>query len=117
MTFNFANGQSNEKCLNNLSIFAESAKIKNYDAAYDPWILVLNECPKLNLAIYSYGERILKYKIKNSTNEEQQSFKKDLISLYDDWIINFPERKGISKVGSILSTKAQALIDYKMADK
>ena len=116
LTFNFANGQSNEKCLNNLSIFAESAKIKNYDAAYDPWILVLNECPKLNLAIYSYGERILKYKIKNSTNEEQQSFKKDLISLYDDWIINFPERKGISKVGSILSTKAQALIDYKMAD-
>lgn len=116
LTFNLANSQSNEECSNNLSIFAESAKIKNYDVAYDTWLLVLNECPKLNLAIYSYGERILKHKIKNSSGSEQQSFKEDLIGLYDKWIINFPKRKGVSKIGSILSTKAQALIDYKMAD-
>lgn len=116
LTFNLANSQSNEECSNNLSIFAESAKIKNYDVAYDTWLLVLNECPKLNLAIYSYGERILKHKIKNSSGSEQQSFKEDLIGLYDKWIINFPKRKGVSKIGNILSTKAQALIDYKMAD-
>ncbi|MAH82664.1 MAG: hypothetical protein CMC21_05380 [Flavobacteriaceae bacterium] len=116
LTLNYVNGQSNEECLNNLSIFAESAKIKNYDVAYDTWLLVLNDCPKLNLAIYTYGERILKHKIKNSQGEEKESFKKDLIALYDKWIINFPTRKGQSRVGSILSTKAQALIDYKMAD-
>ena len=116
LTLNYVNGQSNEECLNNLSIFAESAKIKNYDVAYDTWLLVLNDCPKLNLAIYTYGERILKHKIKNSQGDEKESFKKDLIALYDKWIINFPTRKGQSRVGSILSTKAQALIDYKMAD-
>ena len=116
LTLNYVNGQSNEECLNNLSIFAESAKIKNYDVAYDTWLLVLNNCPKLNLAIYTYGERILKHKIKNSQGDEKESFKKDLIALYDKWIINFPTRKGQSRVGSILSTKAQALIDYKMAD-
>ena len=116
LTLNYVNGQSNEECLNNLSIFAESAKIKNYDVAFDTWLLVLNDCPKLNLAIYTYGERILKHKIKNSQGEEKESFKKDLIALYDKWIINFPTRKGQSRVGSILSTKAQALIDYKMAD-
>ena len=60
--------------------------------------------------------KILKHKIKNSSGSEQQSFKEDLIGLYDQWIINFPKRKGVSKIGSILSTKAQALIDYKMAD-
>ena len=116
LTLNYVNGQSNEECLNNLSIFAESAKIENYDVAYDTWLLVLNNCPKLNLAIYTYGERILKHKIKNSQGDEKESFKKDLIALYDKWIINFPTRKGQSRVGSILSTKAQALIDYKMAD-
>jgi tetratricopeptide (TPR) repeat protein len=116
LTFNYVEAQSSEECLNNLSIFAESAKIKNYDTAYETWLLVLNECPKLNLAIYSYGERILKHKIKNSSGEDQQSYKNDLISLYDKWIINFPNRKGVSKIGNILSTKAQALIDYKMAD-
>ena len=114
LTLNYVNGQSNEECLNNLSIFAESAKIKNYDVAYDTWLLVLNNCPKLNLAIYTYGERILKHKIKNSQGDEKESFKKDLIALYDKWIINFPTRKGQSRLGSILSTKAQALIDYKM---
>lgn len=116
LTLNYVNGQSNEQCLNNLSIFAESAKIKNYDTAYDTWLLVLNDCPKLNLAIYTLGERILKHKIKNSTSAEQESFKEDLINLYDKWIVNFPNRKGVSKIGSILSKKAQALIDYKLAD-
>ena len=28
------NAQSNEECLQNLSIFAEFAKVKNYDGAY-----------------------------------------------------------------------------------
>ena len=116
LTFNNVKGQSNQECLNNLSIFAESAKIKNYDAAYDTWLLVLNECPKLNLAIYTYGEKILKHKIKNSSGDIRSTFKKDLISLYDKWVLNIPSRKGVSRVGSILSTKAQALIDYKMAD-
>ena len=116
LTFNNVKGQSNQECLNNLSIFAESAKIKNYDAAYDSWLLVLNECPKLNLAIYTYGEKILKHKIKNSSGDIKSAFKKDLISLYDKWVQNIPSRKGVSRVGNILSTKAQALIDYKMAD-
>ncbi len=116
LTFNNLKGQSNQECLNNLSIFAESAKIKNYDVAYDTWLLVLNECPKLNLAIYTYGEKILKHKIKNSSGDIKSAFKKDLISLYDKWVLNIPYRKGVSRVGNILSTKAQALIDYKMAD-
>ena len=50
---------SNEECIQNLSIFAESAKVKNYEAAYEPWIKVRDECPSINLAIYSYGERIM----------------------------------------------------------
>ena len=40
----------------NLSIFAESAKVKNYEAAYEPWMKVREECPSINLAIYSYGK-------------------------------------------------------------
>jgi len=43
---------SNEECIQNLSIFAESAKVKNYEAAYEPWMKVREECPSINLAIY-----------------------------------------------------------------
>ena len=37
--------QDNQQCLQNLSIFAENAKVKNYTAAYEPWIAVKAECP------------------------------------------------------------------------
>jgi tetratricopeptide (TPR) repeat protein len=116
MKINSSYSQSQEECLNNLSIFAESAKVKNYDSAYDTWKFVLESCPKINLAVYTYGERILKHKIKNSSGEEQENFKKSLVLLYDKWILNFPNKKGVSRVGNILSTKAQVMIDYKMAN-
>ena len=32
--------QDNQECLQNLSIFAENAKVKNYAAAYEPWLAV-----------------------------------------------------------------------------
>jgi len=103
-----------EECLQNLSIFAESAKVKNYTAAYEPWMNVRNECPSLNLAIYSYGERILKDFIKNGTPEVVNSSKNDLMKLYDQWAQYFPAKRGNSVLGDILSNKAQAMIDYKI---
>ena len=47
---------STNECMENLSIFAESAKIKNYQAAYEPWKIVIDNCPKLNVATYQFGE-------------------------------------------------------------
>ena len=109
--------QSNEECIQNLSIFAEFAKVKNYDSAYEPWEKVRVECPKLNVAIYSYGEKILQNKIKNSSGAEQEAFKNTLIELYQAWGDNFPTRKGKNRIGSILSSKAQSLLDFKIGSK
>ena len=106
--------QDNQQCLQNLSIFAENAKVKNYTAAYEPWLAVKNECPSLNVAIYSYGERILKDRIENGADADKTAAKQDLIALYDDWIKYFPKKQGKSKVGDILSSKGQNMIDLKM---
>lgn len=103
-------------CMQDLSIFAEFAKVKNYKSAYEPWMKVRNECPTINVAIYSYGERILKDRIKNGTPDEQESAKSELIKLYDEWVLNFPKKRNKSVVGDIISKKAQALLDYKLAD-
>ena len=93
---------SNDQCIEQLSIFAESAKIKNYQAAYEPWTMVLDNCPKLSLATYQYGEIILKDFIKKSESEEDKSkYLNDLLSLYDQWAENFPERK-IHKKGDLI---------------
>jgi tetratricopeptide (TPR) repeat protein len=77
---------------------------------------VRKDCPSINVAIYSYGERILKDYIKNGTPEEQEASKEDLIKLYDEWVENFPKKRNKSVIGDIISKKAQALLDYKLAD-
>ena len=109
---------SSDECLEQLSIFAESAKIKNYQAAYEPWKTVLDNCPKLSLATYQYGEIILKDFIKKSESEEDKSkYLNDLLSLYDQWADNFPERKGVRQIGKIYSSKGQAMLDNGVNDK
>ena len=109
---------SSDECLEQLSIFAESAKIKNYQAAYEPWKTVLDNCPKLSLATYQYGEIILKDFIKKSESEENKSkYLNDLLSLYDLWAENFPERKGVRQIGKIYSSKGQAMLDNGVKDK
>lgn len=99
-------------CPANLSIFAEFAKVKNYDSAYQPWKEVRNTCPELNVATFKYGERILTHKIKNAT-EDKAVYQQELLALYDDWNTYFPTTKrGTSEVGKILSSKAQAMVDF-----
>ena len=109
---------SSDECLEQLSIFAESAKIKNYQAAYEPWKTVLDNCPTLSLATYQYGEIILKDFIKKSESQEDKSkYLNDLLSLYDQWAENFPERKGVRQIGKIYSSKGQAMLDNGIKDK
>ena len=93
LTTNILAQLSSEECIQNLSIFAESAKVKNYEAAYEPWMKVRNECPSINLAIYSYGERILKFKYQNSSGDEKLSYANDILKLYDQWLEYFPTKK------------------------
>ncbi|MBL6665475.1 MAG: hypothetical protein ISP66_00545 [Flavobacteriaceae bacterium] len=109
--------QDSQECLQNLSIFAEYAKVKNYDEAYAPWMSVRNESPSLNVAIFSYGERIIKDRIKKASPETVGVETADLIKLYDEWLENFPTKRNVSVRGEIISSKAQAMLDYKIADK
>ncbi len=106
--------QDTDVCMQDLSIFAEFAKVKNYKSAFQPWMKVRKSCPSINAAIYSYGERILKDLIKNGTPEEVASAKEDIIKLYGEWIEYFPKRRNKSIIGDVISKKAQALLDFKI---
>ena len=104
-------------CPSNLSIFAEFAKVKNFDSAYQPWLEVRNNCPELNVATFIYGERIINHKIKKAT-DDKAALQASLMSLYDDWLTYFPNTKrGASEVGKILSSKAQAMVENKLGTK
>lgn len=99
LVFSLAYGQAqNQECLTNLSIYVESAKVKNYDAAYEPWKLTYEACPELNRANYLYGERILKHKIKNSAGEERAAYAALLLKVYDDSMKYFQSRYPLAGV-------------------
>ncbi len=106
-----AQGQ-NPECMTNLSIYAEHAKVKNYDAAYTPWKMVYETCPSINRANFSLGEKILSYKIKNSSGTEKDGYISDLLALYDNSLKVFPNKfpKAVVAID-----KALLLYDNKMA--
>ncbi|PWL40325.1 hypothetical protein DKG77_05755 [Flagellimonas aquimarina] len=102
----------NPECMTNLSIYAEHAKVKNYDAAYEPWKMVYESCPDINKANFSYGEKILSHKIKNSSGADKDGYIQDLMSLYDNSLKYFPQK--FSKAGVAID-KALLSYDNKMA--
>ncbi len=111
VTFGFSQAQ-NPECMTNLSIYAEHAKVKNYDAAYTPWKMVYDNCPAINKANFSLGEKILMHKIDNSSGAEKDGYINDLMALYDASLEHFPAK--YSKAGVAID-KAILKYDNKMA--
>ncbi|MGB3152057.1 MAG: hypothetical protein WBB27_15480, partial [Maribacter sp.] len=103
----------NPECMTNLSIFSEHAKVKNYEAAYEPWKMVYEACPQLNNAIYVYGERILDSKIEKSSGAEKDGHIKTLMGLYDSKLKYFSSK---TTEGETMVDKAMVKYDNKMAD-
>ena len=113
LVFSLAYGQAqNKECLTNLSIYVESAKVKNYDAAFEPWKLTYEACPELNRANYLYGERILKHKIENSAGEERAAYAALLLKVYDDSMKYFQSRYPLAGVviDKVLLQRSEGMI-------
>ena len=110
ITITFSFSQQNEDDINALSIFNEYSKAKNYEAAYGPWSELRNRNPKFHLGIYSEGEKILKYKIKNSLGNEKISFIQDLIFLYSQRRDFFQSK---TPLGKFLAKSAKLQYDHR----
>ncbi len=102
----------NPECMTNLSIYAEHAKVKNYDAAYEPWKMVYESCPDINKANFSLGEKILSHKIKNSSGAEKDGYISDLMTLYENSVKYFPKK---FPPATVAIDKALLQYDNKMA--
>ncbi|MDO5979879.1 tetratricopeptide repeat protein [Flavivirga spongiicola] len=108
--FNSTFAQNNEECKDKLSLFHEYAKVENYDAAYEPWMYVRNNCPELNIAIYKYGEDILEAKIKQTQGIDKTGFINDLLKLWEQRAKYFPSK---TKKGKYTAMACQLKYDNK----
>jgi tetratricopeptide (TPR) repeat protein len=110
LSSNISFAQQDEECVLNLQLFSDFVKSERFDDAYEPWMALRNKCPKFNRAIYQYGEKILKHKIKNSTGTEKVAFINDLMTLWDGGTEYFVK---YYPAGKIAGQKAQLMYDYR----
>lgn len=104
----FLAGAQNEQDFQDLSIFSEYVKSKNYDAAYTPWMGLRQRNPRFNKAIFVYGERILKYKISSTTGTEKLAYINDMITLWSERAQYFPT---VTPKGTYLAKACQLQYD------
>lgn len=102
----FAN--ENEDCTINLSLFAEAAKIENYDAAY-PYLKILRkDCYSFHLTIYQYGERLHKHRIENAAEGQKMTEFNEYKKLGHERLQHFPNSR---KEGAMLADFAQVMFE------
>src|SRR5699024_12847408 len=82
-------------CNRELSFFAQTAKIEDYDAAITHYENLMDGCPPdLNAAVYQYGNRMFKHFLENSENEEdKQKYAKAYIENYTKLNEHFPDKR------------------------
>eukprot|EP01013_Petalomonas_cantuscygni_P037408 TRINITY_DN6822_c0_g1_i1.p1 TRINITY_DN6822_c0_g1~~TRINITY_DN6822_c0_g1_i1.p1 ORF type:complete len:459 (-),score=-27.10 TRINITY_DN6822_c0_g1_i1:168-1544(-) len=103
--------QATEECITTMSIFSEHAKVKNYDAAYEPFMKLRKDCPTTSYALYQYGERILHHKIEKATGAEQKAFLDDLKKLYEEKKTHFASK---AKEGDDIADVALTMYENKI---
>jgi len=87
-------GKDKEACEENLSIYTEFYKQKNYVDAYKPWSYLFNDAPKRTKNIYLHGPRIIKGLIKTVSNETRKAVLVDsLMMIYDQRNTFYPGKE------------------------
>ena len=115
MTVGFtAQAQISEECMTTGSIFNEAAKVKNWDAARAPFTKLRKDCPNWSLALYQYGEKLLKADLKTASGEQEKAVAQDLILLLQQREQYFP---GKTDKGENAADQAQLMFDSKIGTK
>ncbi|HCQ16026.1 MAG TPA: hypothetical protein DIU20_07190 [Cryomorphaceae bacterium] len=85
-------GEDSVKCHENLYIYYELAKNKNYTDAFDSWKYVFNNCPASSKNNVIFGPYIVEAKVKATTDAaKKEEYKKLLMQVYDKRVELYPE--------------------------
>ena len=96
-------GADEQKCKENLSLFREYYKQKNYADALNPWRWTFNNCPNSSGNIYKNGPTIIKKRM-NVDKQNKAAYIDTLMMIFDQRIQYF------GKEGYVLGLKGYELI-------
>ncbi len=106
-------GKDEQTCKENVSVFREYCKQKNFEDALNPWRWAYNNCPASYATIYKNGPKIIKAQIKKYPNNKIE-YVDTLMMIFDQRI-----KYGFGKEGYILGLKGYELffIDKNRAEE
>lgn len=96
-------GKDEQACKENVSVFREYCKQKNYEDALNPWRWAYTNCPASYATIYKNGPKIIKAQIKKYP-ENKNEYIDTLMMIFDQRI-----KYGFGKEGYILGLKGYEL--------
>jgi tetratricopeptide (TPR) repeat protein len=113
----YGHGEDSTRCLENLSLYAEYAKQKNYNEAFPYWEIVFNECPLATSRIYSDGEKIVTAFLKKEKDAaKKEEYYQLLMKVYDQRIKYFGKHSKYP-ASYVNGKKAVAMLTYKRNDE
>ncbi len=87
-------GADSIKAVNTYMAYRSSVKSKNMDDAYKYWTILFHQFPKSTVTIYSFGDNIMRYKIKKETDSvKRQLWIDTLMMIYDRRMELYPDQK------------------------
>ncbi|MBR4845930.1 MAG: hypothetical protein IKU98_05875 [Bacteroidaceae bacterium] len=113
----FGHGEDSIKCLQNISMYTDHIKTKNYAEAYEPWKDVFYNHPAARINMYDDGATILRALIKAETDAtKKEALVQELLGTYDRHVeyldaVNAFRKTPLTKA-SILAKKSHDYIVY-----
>ena len=85
---------TDEECMENVSLFQESVRMKMYDDAYGPWLAVYKHRPDFGSQIYTNGAKILAYRYEQTADSALRiAIRDSIMQLHDDRIKYFDDAR------------------------
>ncbi|MFT5751969.1 MAG: tetratricopeptide (TPR) repeat protein [Flavobacteriales bacterium] len=107
----FSSNLEAQDCRTTLSLFVEASKVKNYDVGRPYFETLKKDCPSESLAIYQYGEKMLKADLKAAEGDAKKSKVQEIILL-----LKMREQYFAAKTpkGKTAAAIGQYMFDYKV---
>ena len=99
-------GKDSIECMQNISVYREFIKQKNYEDAVSPWRWAYLNCPKSTKNLYVDGSKIFKHLIKNAKGNKplQVALVDSLMNMYDQRMTFF------GQAGYVLGLKGSDML-------
>ncbi len=84
----YGHGEDSVRCIQNLVVYSDAVKLKDYNSCYEPWLVVFNECPLAKkTTLYTDGVKIVKaLYAKESDATKKEDYFNMLMKIYDQRI-------------------------------